>query len=204
MAVEFAQHDFDIKWLIRQLMLTKAYQRSSILLSPLGDIQKAEAEYRVFRERALSPEQLMWSVLKATGNESRYPIELGGDSKLETTLPTTIEQVAEHFIASFANPPREPEVEFAPSVRGSLFLLNSELVQSWVNNGADNSTEQLLKISDNTEVIDSLYITVLSRPPTPVELNNMREFLLSHPDRPDAIAQLVWALLSCNEFLINH
>ena len=204
MAAEFAQHDFDIKWLFRQLMLTKAYQRSSILLSPLGDIQKAEAEYRVFRERALSPEQLMWSVLKATGTESRYPIELEGDSKLETTLPTTIEQVAEHFIASFANPPREPEVEFAPSVRGSLFLLNSELVQSWVNNGGDNSTEQLLKISDNTEVIDSLYITVLSRPPTPVELNNMREFLLSHPDRPDAIAQLVWALLSCNEFLINH
>lgn len=204
MAAEFAQHDFDIKWLIRQLMLTKAYQRSSILLSPLGDIQKAEAEYRVFRERALSPEQLMWSVLKATGTESRYPIELEGDSKLETTLPTTIEQVAEHFIASFANPPREPEVEFAPSVRGSLFLLNSELVQSWVNNGGDNSTEQLLKISDNTEVIDSLYITVLSRPPTPVELNNMREFLLSHPNRPDAIAQLVWALLSCNEFLINH
>jgi len=204
MAAEFAQHDFDIKWLFRQLMLTKAYQRSSILLSPLGDIQKAEAEYRVFRERALSPEQLMWSVLKATGTESRYPIELEGDSKLETTLPTTIEQVAEHFIASFANPPREPEVEFAPSVRGSLFLLNSELVQSWVNNGGDNSTEQLLKISDNTEVIDSLYITVLSRPPTPVELNNMREFLLSHPNRPDAIAQLVWALLSCNEFLINH
>jgi len=127
-------------------------------------------------------------------------------------LPTTLDQVREHFIASFANPPREPEVEFSPSVRGSLFLLNSELVQSWVNDVGSNSAERLfkisdtkvLKITDNAEVIRSLYITVLSRPPTAVELKNMREFLVSQPDRPDAIAQLVWALLSCNEFLINH
>jgi hypothetical protein len=82
--------------------------------------------------------------------------------------------------------------------------MNSELVQSWVNIGGNNATEQLLRISDNKEVISSLYITVLSRPPTTVELKQMREFLVSHPDRPDAIAQLVWALLSCNEFLINH
>jgi hypothetical protein len=112
--------------------------------------------------------------------------------------------VREQFIASFANPPREPEVEFSPSVRGSLFLLNSELVQSWVNVGDNNSTTQLLKISDNTEIIDSLYFTLLSRPATAVEMKQMRDFLISQSDRPDAIAQLVWALLSSNEFLINH
>jgi len=204
LASEFAQHDFDIKWLVRELALTKVYQRSSILQTPTDNVQKAEAEYRVFREKALSSEQLMWSILKATGAESRYPIELEDEPKLEASLPTTIDQVQEHFIASFANPPREPEDEFAPSVRGSLFLMNSELVQSWVNVGGNNATEQLLKISDNKEVISSLYITVLSRAPTTVELKQMREFLVSHPDRPDAIAQLVWALLSCNEFLINH
>jgi hypothetical protein len=204
LAAEFAQHDFDIKWLVRELALTKVYQRSSILQSPTGNVQKAEAEYRVFREKALSSEQLMWSILKATGAKSRYPIELEDEPKLEASLPTTIDQVQEHFIASFGNPPREPEDEFAPSVRGSLFLLNSELVQSWVNVGGNNATEQLLKISDNKEVISALYITVLSRAPTTVELKQMREFLVSHPDRPDAIAQLVWALLSCNEFLINH
>ena len=212
MASEFAQHDFDIKWLIRELALTKVYQRSSILQSPTDSVQIAEAEYRVFRERALSPEQLMWSILKATGAKSRYPIELDDDLELENTLPTTLDQVQEHFIASFANPPREPEVEFAPSVRGSLFLLNSELVQSWVNDAGKNSLERLFKISDtkalkvteNTEVIRSLYVTVLSRPPTSVEQKNMGEFLMSQPNRPEAISQLVWALLSCNEFLINH
>jgi hypothetical protein len=212
MASEFAQHDFDIKWLIRELALTKVYQRSSILQSPTDSVQIAEAEYRVSRERALSPEQLMWSILKATDAKSRYPIELDDDPELENTLPTTLDQVQEHFIASFANPPREPEVEFAPSVRGSLFLLNSELVQSWVNDAGKKLAERLFKISDtkalkvtdNTEVIRSLYITVLSRPPTSVEQKNMGKFLMSQPNRPGAISQLVWALLSCNEFLINH
>lgn len=204
MASEFAQHDFDIKWFLRELALTKVYQRSSILQSTTANVQKAEAEYRVFREKALSPEQLMWSIFKATGVKSRYPIELTDEQKMETTLPTTIEQVQEHFIASFANPPREPEVEFAPSVRGSLFLLNSELIQSWVNVGEGNSTEQLLEISDNSEIIVSLYTTVLSRPPTTVELEQMREFMTSQPDRSETLPQLVWALLSCNEFLINH
>ena len=204
LASEFAQHDFDIKWFVRELALTKVYQRGSILQVPTDNVQKAESEYRVFREKALSPEQLMWSILKATGAKARYPLELDDEQILENTFPTTIAQVQEQFIAAFANPPREPEVEFAPSVRGSLFLLNSELVQSWVNVGANNSTEQLLKLSDSREVINSLYFTVLSRPPTAVELKQMREFLISQTDRADAIAQLVWALLSCNEFLINH
>ena len=204
MASEFAQHDFDIKWFVRELALTKVYQRSSMLQQPTDDVQKAEAEYRVFREKALSPEQLMWSILKATGAKLRYPIEPLDEQDPQIALPTTVEQVQEQFIASFANPPREPEVEFAPSVRGSLFLLNSELVQSWVHEGGNNTTDKLLKISDNTEVVSSLYITVLSRPPNSVELEKMLEFLSSHPNRSDAIAQLVWALLSCNEFLLNH
>ena len=204
LASEFVKHDFDIKWFIRELALTKTYQRSSILQTPTSTVQKAEAEYRVFREKALSPEQLMWSILKATAAKTRYPIELDDEQKLENTLPTTIDQVHEQFIASFANPPREPEVEFAPSVRGSLFLLNSELVQSWVNVGGNNSTEQVLRISDNAEVVNSLYYTVLSRPATSFELKQMREFLVSNSDRPEAIGQLVWALMSCNEFLINH
>ena len=205
MASEFAMHDFDIKWLVRELALTKVYQRSSILELAADDhVQKAESEYRVFREKALSPEQLMWSILKATGTKDRYPLELNDEDKLATELPTTIDEVREQFIASFANPPREPEVEFSPSVRGSLFLLNSQLVQSWVNVGGNNSTAQLLQISGNTEIVNSLYFTVLSRPATAVELKQMREFLISQPDRADAIAQLVWALLSSNEFLINH
>jgi hypothetical protein len=205
MASEFAKHEFDIKWLVRELALTKVYQRSSILQLAADDhVQKAESEYRVFREKALSPEQLMWSILKATGAKARYPIVLNDEQKLINRLPTTIDEVREQFIASFANPPREPEVEFSPSVRGSLFLLNSELVQSWVNVGDNNSTTQLLKISDNTEIIDSVYFTLLSRPATAVEMKQMRDFLISQSDRPDAIAQLVWALLSSNEFLINH
>ena len=93
-------------------------------------------------------------------------------------------------------------LEYQPQ-RGAVML--KKVIESALGNAMDPiSDTKVLKISDNSEVISSLYVAVLSRPPNPVELKQMREFLVSHPDRPDAIAQLVWALLSCNEFLINH
>ena len=68
LAQRFEQTGYDIRGLLREIALTRAYQRSSRL--PVGADQKrppGPSEFAVAALRPLTPEQLGWSVLQVTG-----------------------------------------------------------------------------------------------------------------------------------------
>src|SRR5262249_30410114 len=65
LAQEFAGHRFDIKWLLRELALTETYQRSSLLPEGVEDLPPES--FLVANEKPLSAEQILRSVLHATG-----------------------------------------------------------------------------------------------------------------------------------------
>src|SRR5262249_20276917 len=65
LADEFAKAKYDLKYLIREVMLTKTYQRSSLM--PAGVDKVPENTFAVAILRPLSPEQLSWSMMQATG-----------------------------------------------------------------------------------------------------------------------------------------
>lgn len=68
LAQRFEQTGYDIRGLLREIALTRAYQRSSRL--PVGADQKRSpgpSEFAVAALRPLTPEQLGWSVLQVTG-----------------------------------------------------------------------------------------------------------------------------------------
>ena len=72
LAEAFLEHEYDLKYLVRQLALTDAYQRSS-QYAPQSAGQDSEdttaktADYAVAILKPLSPEQLAWSMMKASG-----------------------------------------------------------------------------------------------------------------------------------------
>ncbi|MGI9444943.1 MAG: DUF1553 domain-containing protein, partial [Rubripirellula sp.] len=76
LAESFLEHDYDLKYLVRQLALTDAYQRSS-QYTPQADGEASAdspdpasdqaADYAVAILKPLSPEQLAWSMMKASG-----------------------------------------------------------------------------------------------------------------------------------------
>lgn len=57
-----AEHQFDLKWLIRQIALSETYQRSSRGAQSPDDL----AKYHYASERRLSAEQLFWSAIVAS------------------------------------------------------------------------------------------------------------------------------------------
>ncbi|MCA9022315.1 MAG: DUF1549 domain-containing protein, partial [Planctomycetaceae bacterium] len=57
--------DYDLQYLIRELALTKTYQRSSHRKTDAKSTD--ETDYRVGLLKPLSPEQLAWSMMQATG-----------------------------------------------------------------------------------------------------------------------------------------
>jgi hypothetical protein len=113
--------------------------------------------------------------------------------------------LSERFVKAFALPAREPEVEHAPSVKAALFLLNDNVVLSWLKPQAGNLADRLQKLMEPDQLAEELYLSVLTRLPSADERTWVREHLTKHPDaREKAIGQLMWALLASNEFGVGH
>ncbi len=191
LAREFTAHKFDVKWLLAELARTQTYQRASVL--PEGQADLPPEKFLVAIEKRLSAEQLLESMLISTGERPRY-----ADAKKRDELRL-------RFIKAFANPPMEPEEEFAPSLQGALFVLNDTNVLGWLEPREGNLAERLNKISEVDALADELYISVLSRQPTTEERQLVAEHLTKCADRKSAgVGQLIWALMASTEFCVNH
>jgi hypothetical protein len=185
LAREFVAHQFDMQWLLRELALTETYQRSSIL--PQGSIAEPPLDrYIVALEKPLSAEQLATSAWLATGHALPLP-----------------DDVRKKFLSAYANPPREPEGEFAPSVKAALFLSHDATVLGWLTPGKGNLAERAAAEADNGKSLELIYRTVLSRSPRDEELAELTKHL-SATDRAKAIGDAIWALLTSTEFCVNH
>ena len=211
LAREFAAHGCDIRWLLRELALTRAYQRSSQFAE--GAQPPAPETFLLALERPLSAEQLLMSILEATGERPRWqppaPLAAGAqpspeEIKQREAETARMDELRKRFQSAFANPPREPEVEFAPSVKAALFLMHDATVLSWLAPQPGNLAERLLALTDAPALADELYLSVLSRPAADEERAAVAAYLMQEPDRPKAVRQLIWSLLASTEFCVNH
>ena len=183
LAREFAAHDFDVKWLLREIAMSQGYQRSSVL--PAGETKVAPESFRTAVEKRLSAEQLAASVPLALGVKADAP-------------------ALAKFQKAFANAPREPEDEVSPSLKAALFVLNDPLVLGWLAPQPGNLVDRMTKLGD-TEAADEVYLAVLTRRPTSDERADVAAYLKKHAgDRPAALGRLAWSLLASTEFGVNH
>jgi hypothetical protein len=190
LAKEFVAHKYDIKWLLRELALTQTYQRSSRL--PTGVKNAKVEDFTTALERRLSPDQFLRSMLEATEMKG-----LKGGPTVETMRAT--------FISAFAFPPREPEDDFNPTLKATLFLLNDKSVLAWLDAKPGNLIDRLAKIEDDRKVADELYLGVLTRFPSGEEAQDVVRYLDERRSRrPVALRNLAWALLASTEFCVNH
>lgn len=209
LASEFAASGFNIRWLLREMALSKTYQRTTRLPFASAAEQPAES-YAVGLEKRLSPEQLFWSLITATGDLDRNRTRLKEEGKPALTAEAVVEQTEQltdlkkAMVDTFANPPKEPEVEFTPSVKGALFLMHENQILDLLKSQPGNLVERVAQKNDE-HVVRELCLCVLSRGPDDDELASLTDYLKQNADRRDeAIANLTWALLTSTEFVVNH
>jgi hypothetical protein len=209
LADEFVKHKFDIKWLLREIALTDAYQRSSQIA---GEKIPDAALFLVSAERHLTAEQLLQSVLVATHEtrlitippkEAPKPASDAPEPKVDLNAAPVYSELKAKFLAAFANAAREPELQVNSTVKGALFWRNAVDVQRLLAKRPGNLTDRLLAV-DNDKVVDELFINVLSRMPTAEETRLFEKFLASNKNRQIAISDAAWALLTGAEFFTNH
>ena len=199
LATEFSAKEYDLKWLIRELCMTQTYQRSGLL--PEGSEPRPE-QFLLALEKPLSPEQLLWSTLRATGQYER--LELGAKDVGSPAAPIP-EDIKNKFLKAFANPPREPEGEFAPSVKGALFVMHDSLVLGWLKPEPGSLVARVMALPDHAQMTEELYLSVLTRLPSEEEKSLLSSTLKETPGKEaEVLSRWVWALLASTEFNVNH
>ncbi len=214
LADEFVAHKFDVQWLLRELALSKTYQRSSILPEGVAAVDAPPQSYRVANAKGLTPEQTAWSMMRATGVlDQVVKTPRAEDSKFtfkdyingRIPAPDNLSDTMLLFVSVFGNPPGEAEVEFQPSMGQALFLMNEQLVLDWLKPSDVTLVGRLEKEADPKKIADELYVNILSRFPNAEESADVVSFLDENKDRRgEALGQYAWAMLTSAEFKLNH
>ena len=215
LATHFAEHGFDLRDLLRQIALSDAYQRSSQLPADTGEADVPPESYRTAIAKSLSPEQMAWAVMQATGNLKRIQQSQANPESSFTYkdyingrfdgVPQTLEDIIKLFVGVYGNPPGEPEVVFNPAMGHALFLMNEPLILGWLESHPGNLLQRITQHQEPGPIADELYLSVLSRRPTKQEIQETAEYLQRFPtQRTRALRNLAWALLASAEFRSNH
>ncbi len=201
LAKEFVANKFDLKFLVRAITASKAYQRSGLRTDPGQDDPQLFARMPL---RGMSAEQLWDSVAQATGFRQGGPsnppgvIVVGGQGNPR-----------EQFVNKFADLTGKA-TEFQTSILQALALMNGRVIESAT--GLENS-ETLAAVVDNpfmstAERIETLYLATLSRLPTEKEASRMvrhvEEAGADGKAANQALADVFWVLLNSGEFLLKQ
>ncbi len=219
LAKEFADHKFDLKFLIRAITATRTYQLTSVrtpsLPPPREGAKEGQDDPTLFARmplRGVTGEQLFDSVAMATG----YRDSGGGDDLFSAILGGNRSGRSE-FLTKFAA--AEKSTEAQTSILQALSLMNGRVI-------ADATTlersETLAAVASapfltTAERIETLYLATLSRKPEAKELDRAVKFVENAAkiakDKDDnarraaysnALADVFWALLNSPEFVLNH
>jgi hypothetical protein len=211
---EFAQRQLDIKVFLREIALSKTYQRSSRgeEASPGGapgaeKPQTSDAQFAQALLKPLSPAQFAWSVMQATGEVDANRLALG-DKASEATLHEKLIGYEQRFVQLFGGEPGHPRETFEATTDQALFLANDPAIAWFLKPKTGNLAERLLKLpADNPQQIaDELFLSTLTRRPTAEDIQDVTGFLagLTGEPRSLAVQELIWATISSSEFRFNH
>lgn len=202
LAEEFAAGNFNIRAFLRELALSRTYQRSSEL--PAGVEKVPPASYLAARLKPLGPEELAWALMQATGLTDAERKALG-QSANEAALSARLAGNVTPFVRTFGGQPGQPETGFQATLDQALFLSNGAAVRGWLTPRPGNLVDRLLACKGSGVVADELYLSVLTRPPGDDERRDVAEYLKGRDqDRAAALQELAWALLATAEFRFNH
>ncbi len=199
---DFIEHRYDVRHLIRAIMNSAAYQRSS---QPNATNAQDERFYSRYIVRRLPAEVLLDAVSQVTGAPTDFP----GYGANTRALQLPDSRVNNYFLTVFGRPLRmmtvDSERTSEPSVAQALHTINGDTINRKLRMGG-GLVDSLFKLGLSDEMlIQHLYAATLSRPPQAEEMKQLLTALRDNSaERRQSIEDLAWAVLTSKEFLFNH
>ena len=200
LAEQFREQSFDLKELVRWIVLSKPYGLSSKVAKgnskddpTLGEKPK----FSHFYLRQMRAEDLYESLLTATEADRSRGAEAAAKKK---------DEWLGQFIIAFGTDEGDDATTFNGSIAQVLMMFNGELVKVATGTGKGGFLDRVAASGGkNAAKIDALYLAALARKPSAKEVAAANKLMQERKgDAIGALQDVWWAVLNSNEFIINH
>ena len=199
---DFTDHKFDMRHLMRVIVTSRTYQRSSV---PNETNAHDDLNFSRAIPRRLPAEALLDSLVQATGVKENF----GGVPAGFTAAQLPDGNVDNALLALFGKPQRmeacECERDLGTNMLQALHFINGQSFLNRVGSGAARPAQLLARKLDDDQLIEQLYLWSLARRPVEAERALAKKFIAAGGDkRLEAVQDYMWALLNSRDFTMLH
>jgi len=197
------QNRYDLKALIRLIMNSQTYQRTSRITAGNEADRRFYARYY---PRRLKAEVLLDAISAATGQPTTFKDYPAGTRSLQ--LPDS--NIASRFLSTFGRPDRvitcECERSDEPSMVQVLHIVNGNTLNDKLQSKTNRIGRWLSSGMPDYRIVESIYLASLSRYPTNREMSETLKIFAATPEkqRRELVEDVLWSVISTREFLFNH
>ncbi|MBI3877190.1 MAG: DUF1549 domain-containing protein [Verrucomicrobia bacterium] len=208
---DFVKHKFDLRWLVRFVMASRAYQLSS---EPNDTNADDEVNFSHAAVRQLTAEQLIDSQSAATG----APLKFFGfpEGTRAAQLPRAHAEkrrdqkpsAPDVFLEVFGKPARllttESERCSEPTMGQAFQMISGPTINDLVAR-KDNRLGRLLDAGkSNRDILVELYWAALARAPKSAEFEQTLALVERAKNRRQTLEDVLWGLLNAKEFVLRQ
>jgi hypothetical protein len=206
---ELVSHHYDLRHIYRLILNSRTYQLSSVPNRwNVWDV----AHFSHYPVKRLSAEQLLDAISAVTETSEKFrsiiPEPFSNWPVGQRATQITDGNAECPFLDLFGRSPRdtpyEEERSADVSLKQALYFINSEQLDGKIS-GSPRLKRLLATIKTDPDTVDELYLMMLSRFPTAEEKKTLLDYLAKKKaSRPQAVQDMVWAVMNSKEFIFNH
>jgi len=209
LAAELVGSGYDLRQLLRRMLNSRTYQFSSV---PDPTSEGDEINHSHTKARRLAAEPLLDAQARVLGADLQFKgwpkgtraAQLPGGAPQKEGRKTNTDR----FLEAFGKPPRlltcECERSDASTLSQALHLISGPVLHELITQPGNRLAAWADPALPSGRVIDDLFWTFLTRPPSTAEAELFTARLSQATDRRAALEDLAWALLNSKEFILRH
>lgn len=205
LARQFVASGYRLKPLVRLIATSRTYQTSADGRQPQSPSGGDPARYFTRATiRMLTAEQAVDAISAVVGLPEEFPGYPPGTRAIELAEGA----VDNHFLMAFTRPIRDAACDCAredePNLNEALHLVNNESLVKRIASPEGRLGKWLAANRPTSDIVESIYLTAVSRRPTDVERQLAERHVSDVGNRAEALQDLLHALVNSNEFLLRH
>jgi len=202
LAKDFVQNRYDLRRTVRTIMNSRTYQLSSE--ANATNVQDERFFSRAIPQR-LPAEVLLDVISQLTGSPANLPANATG-GRAVNLIP--VNKQRQPFLKVFGQPARESSCDCErtnETTLGQSFELISGTAINIMLKRPENRIGTLIKAGkSDAEIITELYLASVNREPSGAEIEKLKTYVTSKPDRRGALEDVTWALVNSKEFILRR